>query len=39
MAKKTKTKKEGGEHKKPWQEQYATPEEIKAMLDTRVSLR
>ncbi len=36
---KTKTKKEGGEHKKPWQETYATPEEIKAMLDSRVSLR
>ena len=27
------------EHKKPWQETYATPEEIKAMLDRRVSLR
>ena len=27
------------EHKKPWQETYATPEEIKAMLDSRVSLR
>ncbi len=27
------------EHKKPWQEKYATPEEIKAMLDCRVSLR
>jgi hypothetical protein len=27
------------EHKKPWQEKYATPEEIKAMLDSRVSLR
>ena len=26
-------------HKKPWQETYATPEEIKAMLDARVSLR
>ena len=26
-------------HKKPWQEKYATPEEIKAMLDARVSLR
>ena len=33
---KRKTKKE---HKKPWQETYATPEEIKAMLDSRVSLR
>ena len=42
---KTKTKKrqqegEGAkEHKKPWREEYATPEEIKAMLDARVSLR
>ena len=27
------------EHKKPWREAYATPEEIKAMLDARVSLR
>ena len=27
------------EHKKSWQETYATPEEIKAMLDSRVSLR
>ena len=42
---KTKTKKrqkEGEvakEHKKPWREEYATPEEIKAMLDARVSLR
>ena len=27
------------EHKKPWQEQYATPEEIKAMLSERVMLR
>ena len=42
---KTKTKKrqqegEGAkEHKKPWREAYATPEEIKAMLDARVSLR
>ncbi len=26
-------------HKKPWQEVYATPEEIKAMLASRVSLR
>ena len=26
-------------HKKPWQETYATPEEIKAMLASRVSLR
>lgn len=29
----------GGSHKKPWQKTYATPEEIKAMLDARVSLR
>ena len=28
-----------GAHKKSWQETYATPEEIKAMLDSRVSLR
>ena len=27
------------EHKKPWQETYATPEEIKAMLSERVMLR
>ena len=27
------------EHKQPWQEKYAAPEEIKAMLDSRVSLR
>jgi len=27
------------EHKKSWQETYATPDEIKAMLDNRVSLR
>ena len=27
------------EHKQSWQEVYATPEEIKAMLDSRVSLR
>ena len=27
------------EHKQPWQQKYATPEEIKAMLDSRVSLR
>ena len=27
------------EHKKPWQETVATPDEIKAMLDNRVSLR
>ena len=38
---KQKTKKDEAprEHKKPWQETYATPEEIKAMLDSRVSLR
>ena len=29
----------GGSHKASWQETYATPEEIKAMLDSRVSLR
>ena len=27
------------EHKQPWQERYATPDEIEAMLDSRVSLR
>ena len=27
------------EHKQPWQEKYAAPEEIKAMLDSRVALR
>ena len=32
-------KKEHDGHKKPWQETYATPEEIKAMLASRVSLR
>ena len=38
---KQKTKKDDAprEHKQPWQERYATPEEIKAMLDSRVSLR
>ena len=36
---KKKTKKEGGEHKRPWQEVYATPEEIRAMLSERVMLR
>ena len=43
---KTKTKKRQQEddapqkeHKKPWREEYATPEEIKAMLGNRVSLR
>ena len=36
---KTKTKKENTEHKKPWQETYATPEEIKAMLSERAILR
>ena len=30
---------QNGAHKQPWQETYATPEEIKAMLDSRVSLR
>ena len=40
MKKETK-KKEGAphEHKKPWQETYATPEEIEAMLNERVMLR
>ena len=35
------TKKDGAprEHKKSWQETYATPEEIKAMLSERVMLR
>ena len=28
-----------GGHKKPWQETYATPEEIKTMLSERVTLR
>ena len=41
MTAKTKTKtkterKEDGEHKRPWQEVYATPEEIRAMLGERV---
>ena len=38
---KQKTKKDEAprEHKKPWQETYATPEEIKAMLNERVMLR
>ena len=39
MKTKTKTNEAPREHKKPWQETYATPEEIKAMLDSRVSLR
>ena len=39
MKAKTKTDETSREHKKPWQETYATPEEIKAMLDSRVSLR
>ena len=30
---------QNGAHKKSWQETYATPEEIKAMLDSRVWLR
>ena len=29
----------GGSHKKPWQETYATPEEIRTMLGERVMLR
>ena len=40
---KTKKRQQEGEgakeHKKPWREAYATPEEIKAMLDSRVLLR
>ena len=39
MKKETKKDETPREHKKPWQETYATPEEIKAMLDARVSLR
>ena len=39
MKKETKKNEAPREHKKPWQETYATPEEIKAMLDARVSLR
>lgn len=39
MKKETKSKDAPKEHKQPWQEKYATPEEIKAMLDNRVSLR
>ena len=34
-----KAKDDNKEHKKSWQEVCATPEEIKAMLDSRVSLR
>ena len=37
--KKTKKDEAPREHKKPWQETYATPEEIKAMLSERVMLR
>ena len=38
---KTKTKTDGAprEHKKPWQETFATPEEIKAMVSNHVLLR
>ena len=39
MKKVTKTGEAPKEHKQPWQEKYAAPEEIKAMLDSRVSLR
>ena len=44
MTAKTKTKtkterKESGYHKRPWQETYATPEEIRTMLGERVMLR
>ena len=37
--KKKTERKEDGEHKRPWQEVYATPEEIRAMLGERVMLR
>ena len=39
MKKVTKKDEAPREHKQPWQEKYAVPEEIKAMLDSRVSLR
>ena len=39
MKKVTKTGEAPKEHKQPWQEKYATPEEIKAMLSERVMLR
>ena len=39
MKKETKKDSGDGGHKQAWQEKYATPEEIKAMLDSRVSLR
>ena len=38
-AKSQKLTAKGQEHKKPWQDTYATPEEIKAMLSERVLLR
>ena len=39
MKKKTKSKDAPKEHKQPWQEKYATPEDIKRMLADRVMLR
>ena len=39
MKTKTKMDEVPREHKKPWQETYATPEEIKAMVSNRVMLR
>ena len=36
---KTKTDEAPREHKKPWQETFATPEEIKAMVSNHVLLR
>ena len=39
MKKETKSKDAPREHKQPWQEKYATPEDIKRMLADRVMLR
>ena len=39
MKKETKSKGAPKEHKQPWQEKYATPEDIKRMLADRVMLR
>ena len=39
MKKETKSKDAPKEHKQPWQEKYATPEDIKRMLADRVMLR
>ena len=36
---KTKTDEAPREHKKPWQETFATPDEIKAMVSNHVLLR